>query len=87
MTDNKDFLKELSDQLQVADDYLNRLEESKALPDELLSEYQFDLLALQNKHIPAELCNSGKLIERIDEVTSLIDNVKWELENLDKSNN
>jgi hypothetical protein len=37
--------------------------------------------------LPAELCSSGKLIERIDEVTSLINNVKWELENLDKSNN
>jgi RNAse (barnase) inhibitor barstar len=76
MTDNKDLLKELSDQLQVADDYLNRLDESKALPDELLSEYQLDLLALQNKHIPAELCSSDELIERIDEVASLIDNVK-----------
>ncbi len=76
MTDNKDLLKELSDQLQVADDYLNRLDESKALPVELLSEYQLDLLALQNKHIPAELCSSDELIERIDEVASLIDNVK-----------
>ena len=44
MTDNNDLLKELSDQLQVADDYLNGLEESKALPDELLGEYQFCLL-------------------------------------------
>jgi hypothetical protein len=76
MTYNNDLLKELSDQLQVADNYLNRLDESKALPDELLSEYQLDLLALQNKHIPAELCSSDKLIERIDEVASLIDNVK-----------
>ena len=87
MTYNNDLLKELSDQLQVADDYLNGLEESKALPDELLGEYQLDLLALQHKHIPAELCSSGKLIERIDEVTCLIENVKWELDNLDKSNN
>jgi len=66
MTDNKELLKELSHQLQIADDYLNRLEESKALPDQLLSEYQLDLLALQNKHIPAEICSSDKLIKCID---------------------
>ena len=46
MTDNKDLLKELSDKLQEADDYLNGLEETNVLPDELLSEYQLDLLAL-----------------------------------------
>ena len=86
MTDNKDLLKELSDQLQVAVDCLNGLEVSKALTDELLDEYQLDLLALQNKHISAEICSSGKLIERIDEVTSLIDNLKWEVDNLNKSN-
>ena len=86
MTDNKDLLKELSDKLQEADDYLNGLEETNVLPDELLREYQLDLLELQNKHIPAEICSSGKLIERIDEVTTLIDNVKWEVDNLNKNN-
>lgn len=86
MTDNKDLLKELSDKLQEADDYLNGLEETNVLPDELLREYQLDLLGLQNKHIPAEICSSGKLIERIDEVTTLIDNVKWEVDSLNKSN-
>ena len=84
MTDNNDLLKELSDQLQVADDYLNGLEVSKALPDKLLGEYQLDLLALQNKHIRAEICSSGKLIERIYEVTCMVDNVKWEVNNLNK---
>ena len=86
MTDNKDLLKELSDKLQEADDYLNGLEETNLLTDELLREYQLDLLALQNKHIPAEICSSGKLIERIDEVTTLIDNVQWEVDSLNKSN-
>ena len=86
MIDNKDLLKELSDKLQETDDYLNGLEETNVLPDELLREYQLDLLALQNKHIPAEICSSGKLIERIDEVTTLIDNVKWEVDSLNKSN-
>ena len=86
MTDNKDFLKELSKQLQIADNYLNELEETNVLPDELLREYQLDLLALQNKHIPAEMCSSGKLIERIDEVVTLIGNVEWEVDNLKKTN-
>ena len=86
MTDNKDLLKELSDKLQEAYDYLNELEETNVLPDELLREYQLDLLSLQNKHIPAEICSSGKLIERINEVTTLIDNVKWEVDSLNKSN-
>ena len=86
MTDNKDLLKELSDKLQEAYDYLNGLEETNVLPDELLREYQLDLLALQHKHIPAEICSPGKLTERIDEVTTLIDNVKWEVDSLNKSN-
>ena len=73
-------------EMKEAYDYLNGLEETNVLPDELLREYQLDLLALQNKHIPAEICSSGKLIERIDEVTTLIDNVKWEVDSLNKSN-
>ncbi len=85
MTNNDDLLKELSDQLLMSEDYLKRLEESKLLPDEILSKYLSDLVALQNKHIPAEICSSGKLIERIDEVSSLIDNVNWEIDNLNKS--
>ena len=85
MTDNKDLLKELSKQHQIANDYLNELEEKNVLPDEWLREYQLDLLALQNKHIPAEMCSSGKLIERIDEVATLIGNVEWEVDNLKKT--
>ena len=55
------------------------------MSDEILSKYLSDLVALQNKHIPAEICSSGKLIERIDEVSDLIDNVNWEIDNLKKS--
>ena len=86
MTDNKDLLKELSKQLQLANDYLNELEEKNVFPDELLREYQLDLLALQNKHIPADMCSSGKLIERIGEVTTLIGNAELEVDNLKKTN-
>ena len=43
------------------------------MSDEILSKYLSDLVAPQNKHIPAEICSSGKLIERIDEVSDLID--------------
>ena len=86
MTNNDDLLKELSNQILISEDYLKRLEESKSLPDEILSKYQSDLLTLQNKHIPAETCNSSKLIERIDEVSGLIDDMNWEIENLNKSN-
>ena len=72
--------------LKIANDYLNELEEKIVLPDELLREYQLDLLALQKKHIPAEMCSSGKLIERIGEVTTLIGNTEWEVDNLKKTN-
>ena len=47
MTNNDDLLKELSDRLLMSEDYLKRLEESKTLPDEILSKYLSDLVALQ----------------------------------------
>ena len=86
MRNNKYLLKELSAELQKAENYLNELDKTEALPNKLISVYQLDLLALQHKDIPAELCSSGKLIERIREVTTLIDNVKWELGNFNKKN-
>ncbi|MDC3072061.1 hypothetical protein OA087_00445 [bacterium] len=76
ITDNKNLLKEQGNQLQIADDYLNKLEETNVLQDEILREYQLELLALQKKHIPAEMCSSGKLIENIGEVTTLIGNME-----------
>lgn len=38
-----------------------------------------DLTLLQNKHIPAELCSEGKLMERTDEVSIWLENLKWEI--------
>ena len=48
----------------------------------MLNDFKDDLLTLQNKHIPAEMCSEGKLMERILEVEALLDKVKWEIKNL-----
>jgi hypothetical protein len=75
-------LKELDDQLEFAHIFLDQLEEAETLPRDVLRDCKDDLLTLQNKHIPAEMCSEGKLMERILEVEALLDKVKWEIKNL-----
>ena len=77
-------LTDLQAELDAADDFMQELLEADLLPDELLREYLMDLTLLQNKHIPAELCSEGKLVERLDEVLTWRDNLKWDIENKDK---
>ena len=71
-------------ELDAADEFMQELLEADLLPDELLREYLRDLTLLQCKHIPAEMCSEGKLMERLNEVVTWRDNLKWDIENKDK---
>ena len=71
-------------ELDAADEFMQELLEADLLPDELLREYLRDLTLLQCKHIPAEMCSEGKLMERFNEVVTWRDNLKWDIENKDK---
>lgn len=70
---------DLQAELDAADEFMQELLESDLLPHELLREYLMDLTLLQNKHFPAELCSEGKLMERTDEVSVWLENLKWEI--------
>lgn len=72
-------INDLQTELEAADEFMQELLESDLLPHELLREYLMDLTLLQNKHIPAELCSEGKLMERADEVSVWLENLKWEI--------
>jgi len=74
-------IKDLQTELDAADEFMQELLEADLLPHELLREYLMDLTLLQNKHIPADLCSEGKLMERTDEVSIWLENLKWEITN------
>ena len=78
MTERETLLKQLDDQLESALIFLNQIEEAETLPQDVLHECKDDLLTLQNKHIPADMCSEGKLMERILEVEALLEKVKLE---------
>jgi hypothetical protein len=79
LTEREALLNQLDDQLESALIVLNQIEEAESLPQDVLHECKDDLLTLQNKHIPADMCSEGKLMERILEVEALLDKVKWEI--------
>ena len=79
MTEREALLNQLDDQLESALIFLNQIEEAETLPQDVLNDFKDDLLTLQNKHIPADMCSEGKLMERILEVEALLDKVKWEI--------
>lgn len=85
MAATENLLKDLCQYLESAETFLKQVEEAETIAPDLIREYQMDLVKLQNKHIPAEMCSDVKLIERIMEVETLLDNLKWELENSDDS--
>lgn len=78
--DKETLVSELAKKLRAAEDFLTETEDYQRLPPESLSGYRRHLIALQCKHIPAEICSAGKLIERIEEVDSLVGDLKGELE-------
>ena len=78
MTEREALLKQLDDHLESALIFLNQIEEAETLPQDVLNDFKDDLFTLQNKHIPADMCSEGKLMERILEVEALLEKVKWE---------
>ena len=85
MSSKTQTIKELNDKLDAVENFLREIDESEALPDEQIRDFQMTLAMLQTKHIPPELCTEMKLWERIDEVSTLMGNTKWELEQLGKN--
>ena len=83
MAANEKLLKDLFQYLESAETFLNEIEEAETLAPDLLRQYQMDLVMLQNKHIPAEMCSEDKLVERVMEIEGLLDNLKWDLEHKD----
>jgi hypothetical protein len=73
-------LKTLSQKLEDAEQLFIEIEESDSLPHRVLSDYfSGRFVPLLCKDIPAEICSDTKLSERITEVESLIDDLKFEL--------
>jgi len=72
---------DLQADLDAADEFMQELLEADLLPHELLREYLMDLTLLQNKHDPANVCTEVKLMERLNEVVTWRENLKWDLEN------
>ena len=79
MTEKEALLKQLDDQLESALIFLNQIQEAETLPQDVLHECNYDLLTLQNKNIPSDMCSEGKLMERILEVEALLNKVKREI--------
>lgn len=74
-------ISDLQAELDAADEFMQEILEANLLPDDLLRDYLMDLTLLQNKHIPAEICSEGKLIERLNEVATWSENLKWDITN------
>jgi len=70
---------DLNDQLVSVEECLNQVEGAETLPYDMFREYQMHLVLLQNTHIPAELRSKIKLMERIFEVETLLNNGKLDI--------
>lgn len=81
MAAKESLLKNLYQHIESIEILLNQVGEAKRIAPDLLRQYQMNLVILQNKHIPAEMCSEGKLVERVIEVETLLDGLKRELEN------
>ncbi len=79
MHSKNDLVKTLKDHTNEIEDFLNGLAERGALPQDQLDKLQWELIGLICKDIPPEQCATGKIIERILEVESLMYDIKSEL--------
>ena len=84
MSDKLNLIKQINEYLDIADTIFNNLLEiyyedaEKQIPIisyENIKNFMWDLSSLQNKHIPAELCSNGKLLERSGEIETYIQNI------------
>ena len=85
MSSKSQTITELKVKLDAVENFLSEIDESEALPDEQIRDFQMTLTMLQIKHIPPELCSEIKLWERTEEVSTLMEDIKWELEQLGKN--
>ncbi|MDC0093290.1 hypothetical protein OAI86_03115 [Alphaproteobacteria bacterium] len=84
MSDKLNLIKQINEDLDIADGIFNNLLEiyyedaEKQIPTiscENIENLMWNLSSLQNKHIPAELCSNGKLLERSGEIETYIQNI------------
>ena len=84
MSDKLNLIKQINEYLDIADTIFNNLLEiyyedaEKQIPIisyENIKNFMWGLSSLQNKHIPAELCSNGKLLERSGEIETYIQNI------------
>ena len=80
MSSKNVLVKKLDDQTDEVQDFLDGLAKNDALPQNQLNDFQWELTRLRYKDIPPEQCSTGKIVERIFEVESLLDDIKSELE-------
>lgn len=80
-TSHSQLIKDLQEELDAADESMHELLKTGVLPDEMLREYLTNLTLLQNKHVPADVCTEVKLMERLNEVVTWRENLKWDIEN------
>jgi len=76
MTNKEQLIDILYEKLVRVEQSILELDEAEKLSELEVSEFQKKLVILQTKDIPAQACSNGKLQERIEEVESLISELK-----------
>ena len=84
MSDKLNLIKQIDEDLYIADIVFNDLleiyyedaeKQTPTICNGDINNFMWNLSSLQNKHIPAELCSNGKLVERSGEIDTYIQNI------------
>ena len=84
MSDKLNLIKQIDEDLYIADIVFNDLleiyygdaeKQTPTICNGDVNNFMWNLSSLQNKHIPAELCSNGKLVERSGEIDTYIQNI------------
>ena len=84
MSDKLNLIKQIDEDLYIADSIFNDLleiyyedaeKQTPTICNGDINNFMWNLSYLQNKHIPAELCSNGKLVERLGEIDTYIQNI------------
>jgi len=84
MSDKLNLIKQIDEDLYIADNIFNDLleiyyedaeKQKPTICNGDINNFMWDLSSFQNKHIPAELCSNGKLLERSGEIETYIQNI------------
>ena len=84
MSDKLNLIKKVNKDLYIADTIFKDLlkiyyedidKQITNINYENIKNFMWDLSSFQKKHIPAELCSNGKLLERLGEIETYIQNI------------